>query len=220
MPVILTIYKGERDPDGIWNVVWRYPQFRVGSTPLANAMNQDILGEIETRIEAFESGPAAVRQLPGKINNLTGSFTVDMVSLDLVSLTLKWIDDTSPAHPATNIETLNYALNSGQRLDLGDIFLDTQAALAILSEQSREQLRRSLGADYEAAVVTDGTTPVATNFVDWALTTAGLRVTFSEYQVGTYADGMPSVLIPWSSLKSVMLPNGPAARLAGFPTPT
>jgi hypothetical protein len=219
-PVILTIYKGEHDPNRIWFVVWRYPQFRAGSTPLATAMNQDILDEIQTRITAFEGGPAAVRQLPGKVNTLTGTFTVDMLSPDLVSLTLKWVDDTSPAHSATNIETLTYALNSGERLDFGQLFVDPQAALAILAQQSEAQLRRSLGADYDPVVVAHGSAAAGANYDNWALTTAGLKVTFAEYQVGTYADGMPAVLIPWSSLKSVMRPDGPAARLAGFPAHT
>ncbi|MGD0019321.1 MAG: RsiV family protein [Candidatus Limnocylindrales bacterium] len=220
MPVIITVYKGEHDPHHIWYVVWRYPQFRSSTTPLASLVNQDILDEVDTRITAFEGGPAAVEQLPGKTNNLTGTFTVDMLSYDLVSLTLRWVDDTSPAHAATNIETLTYALNSGERLDFGQLFTDTPAALAILSAQSREQLRKSLGADYDPTVVEDGTAAVGTNFDNWALTPAGLKIVFAEYQVGTYADGMPVVVIPWSSLKSVMQPDGPAARLAGFPTPT
>jgi hypothetical protein len=220
MPVVLTIYKGERDPHRIWYVVWRYPQLRESSTPLASLVNQDILDEVTTRITAFEVGPAAVEQLPGKTNSLTGSFTVDMLSFDLVSLTLRWVDDTSPAHPSTSIQTLTYALNSGQRLDFGQVFLDTPAALAILSEQSRQQLTRLLGADYDPSVVADGTAAVGTNFANWALTPAGLKVTFAEYQVGTYANGMPVVVVPWSSLRSVMRPDGPVARLAGFAAPT
>ena len=220
MPVILTVYHGERDPKRIWFVVWRYPQFRNGSTPLASVVNQDILDEVRTRITAFEGGPAAVRQLPGKNNTLTGTFTVNMLAFDLVSLTLKWVDDTAPAHPATNIETLTYALSTGERLDFGQLFTDPQAAVSILSQQSRDQLRKSLGGNYDQVVVEAGTTAVATNFSDWALTPAGLRVTFAEYQVGTFAAGMPAVLIPWSSLRSVMKPEGPAARLVGSPAST
>jgi hypothetical protein len=219
-PVVLTIYKAEHDPSRIWYVVWRYPRFQPGSTPLAAAMNQDILDEVNTRIASFEGGPAAVQQAAGKVNTLTGSFTVDMVSWDLVSLTLKWVDDTAPGNLATNIETLNYALDSGERLDLGQLFVDTQAALSIVSAQSGQQLTRSLGAGFDPTVVAAGITAVATNFSNWALTPAGLKITFSEYQVGTLAVGMPSVLIPWASLKSVMQPDGPAARLAGFPAHT
>jgi hypothetical protein len=219
-PVILTVYKGERDPQRIWFVVWRYPQFRVGSTPLAALMNQDILDEIKVRITTFESGPAAVRQLPGKANTLTGTFTVDMLTSDLASLTLKWVDDTAPGHPATTIETLTYTLNSGQRVNFGDMFVDTQAAVAVIAQQSQAQLRKSLGADFDPVVVADGAAAVDSNFNNWSLTPAGLKITFDEYQVGSYADGLPSVVIPWSSLKSLMKADGPIARLAGFPTPS
>jgi|GEM_PF-1296699 hypothetical protein len=218
-PVVLTIYKGDRDPHRIWFVVWRYPQLRTGSTPLAGVVNQDIVDEVTTRIATFEEGPAVQQQLPGKTNNLTGTFTVDMVSWDLVSFTLKWVDDTAPGHPSISIETVNYALDSGQRLDFGQIFLDTQAAVAIISQQSQEQLRKSLGKRYDATLVAAGAGAVADNFDDWALTPAGLKVVFAEFQVGTAAVGMPSVSIPWASLKGVMQPNGPAARLAGLPTP-
>jgi len=133
---------------------------------------------------------------------------------------LKWVDDTAPAHPATNIETLTYALSTGERLDFGQLFTDPQAAVSILSQQSRDQLKRSLGGAYDQVVVEAGTSAVASNFSNWALTTAGLKITFAEYQVGTIAAGMPAVLIPWSNLRSVMKPEGPAARLVGSPAST
>jgi len=208
------------DPNRVWFVVWRYPQFRDGSTPLAGPMNQDILDEVNTRIAVFVSGPAAVQQAPGKTNNLTGSYSVDLVSWDLVSLTLKWVDDTVPGYTATNIETLNYELDTGERLDLSQLFTDGQAALAIMSQQSQTQLHRILGSKYDPVIVEGGTAPVAASFNNWALTSGGLKITFAESQVAPRTAGMPSVLIPWSSLTSVMQPNGPVARLAGIPAPS
>ena len=219
-PVILTIYEGAHDPNRVWFVVWRYPRFQPGSTPLAGLMNQDIVDEINTRIEVFESGPAAFRQLPGKANTLTGSFTTNMVSFDLVSLTLKWVDDTVPGHTLTKVETVNYALASGQRLDLEQLFGDMPAAMAIISAQSQEQLRRSLGSRYDPVLASGGTAPAVSNYGNWALTPGGLKVIFDQSQVGPDAAGMPIIVIPWSSLKSVIRPDGPAARLAGLPAPS
>jgi hypothetical protein len=214
-PVVLTIYLGEHDPKRVWFVVWRYPQLRTGSTPMAAAVNRDIVDEVRTRIDAWENGPAAVAQKPGKTNNLTGTFSVDLVSYDLVSLTLRWVDDTSAVHPATNIETLTYALNSGERLNFGQVFSDEQAALTIIATQARAQLSKSLGADYDPTIVQGGTEPVGANYTNWALTRSGLRVTFAEYQVGNFGDGLPAVLIPWSSLRSALRTDGPASRLTG-----
>jgi hypothetical protein len=219
-PVVRTERRRERDPDGVWYVDFSYPQFQPDTTPLGYIVNQDIASEIDTRIAAFEGGPAAVRQVPGKRNQLTGSYGIDMLSPDLVSFTLRWVDDTAIDHPAMSVETLNYALNTGQRLDFGAIFADQPGAFAVLSEQSRIQLRQSLGNAYDQTAAELGTSPIATNFTNWALTEAGLKITFSEFQVGDYATGTPFVVVSWSDLKLVMRPDGPVSRLAGFPAGT
>jgi hypothetical protein len=219
-PVVRTERRRERDPNGVWYVDFMYPQFQPGTTPLGYIVNQDIASEIDTRIVAFEGGPAAVREIPGKRNQLTGSYGIDILSPDLVSFTLRWVDDTAVDHPVTSVETLNYALNTGQRLDFGAIFADQPGAFAILSEQSRIKLRQLLGNAYDPTVVEGGTNPIGTNFTNWALTEAGLKITFPEFQVGNYATGTPFVVISWSDLKLVMRPDGPASRLAGFPAGT
>jgi len=219
-PVVRTVRRQERDPDGVWYVDFLYPQFQPDSTPLGYVVNQDIASEIDTRIVAFESGPAAVRQAPGKRNQLTGSYDINMLSPDLASFTLRWVDDTAVDHPATTVETLTYALDTGQRLDFGDLFADQPGAFALLSDQSRIKLRQLLGNAYDPTVVEAGTSPIGDNFTNWALTEAGLKITFAEFQVGDSTVGTPFVVISWSDLKLVMRPDGPASRLAGFPAGT
>jgi hypothetical protein len=219
-PVVRTDRRQERDPDGVWSVDFSYPQFQPDTTPLGYIVNQDIASEIDTRIVAFEGGPAAVRQAPGKRNQLTGSYGIDMLSPDLASFTLRWVDDTEVDYPATSVETLTYALDTGQRLDFGDIFADQPGAFALLSEQSRIKLRQLLGTAYDPTVAEVGTSPIGTNFTNWALTEAGLKITFPEFQVGDATVGTPFVVISWSDLKLVMRPDGPVSRLAGFPAGT
>lgn len=219
-PALTTDRRRERDPNGVWYVDFLYPQFLPGTTPLGYVVNQDIASEIDTRIVAFESGPAAVRQLPGKRNQLTGSYGIDMLSPDLASFTLRWVDDTMVDHPATSVETLTYALDNGQRLDFGDIFADQPGAFAILSTQSRIELHQSLGNAYDPLVADEGTNPVGTNFTNWSLTETGLKITFPEFQVGDEVTGTPFVIVSWSDLMRVMRPDGPASRLAGFPAHT
>jgi hypothetical protein len=222
-PTITTVYSGAHDPHGVWTIAWRYPQLKAGTTTLAAAINADILDEVQTRMDAFMSGPAGLEQAPGKVNTLTGSYTVNMNSPDLLSLTLRWTEDTLPVNESVHLQTLNYALISGQRLSLSGLFRDQQAGMNVISTESRTQLQRILGGDYDPKIAEPGTAAVASNFNNWALTTAGLRITFDEYQVGTYADGMPAVVIPWEMIADVMDPNSPAGRLAGLtpiPTPT
>jgi Protein of unknown function (DUF3298) len=229
LPTVTGATASAKDTLGIWTASCRYPRLVAPANPLIGTVNQDIADDIQARMQAFESGPAAIQQQPGKVNTLTASYTVELLRSDLASFRLAWVDDTSGAHPATTIETLNYDLNKGVRIAFSDVFADSTAALAILSQQSRDLLHPVLGADYDATIVNDGTSPdcpsligptpscplaAGSNFGTWALESDGLRVIFQEYQVAAYADGTPSVVVPWSALAGVLKSNGPAAPLA------
>jgi hypothetical protein len=228
-PTVTSTTASAKDSHGIWTVSIHYPRLNAPTIPMIDAVNQDISDDVHLQMQSFEAGPAAVRQEAGKVNTLTGSYKVELLRSDVVSFTLTWVDDTSGAHPATTIETLNYDLNQGVRIAFGDVFADPTGATAILSQQSRVLLKPVLGADYDPAIVTDGTSPdclslsgptpscpesAGSNFGTWALNAEGFKVIFQEYQVGAYADGTPSVVVPWSSLKGVLNPDGPAAALA------
>ena len=230
MPEVTNATATARDPKGIWTVDCIYPQLNAPALPMASTVNLDIAGDVQARMQAFEAGPAAIRVQPGKVNTLDGSYSVEFVRQDLASFTLKWVDDTSGAHPSTTIETLNYDLNTGTRLAFSDIFSDRTGALTVLSQQSRQLLHAVLGGNYDATVVNAGTSPdcpsfegptpscplaAGTNFDTWALKANGLEVIFQEYQVASYADGSPSVVVPWSALGTVLKPGGPGASLAG-----
>jgi hypothetical protein len=214
-PIAIIERRIERDPNGIWRVDVHYPSLKVGSTPFAAEINQSVADMVDSQIAAFEGGPASLRQLPGKLNTLTAAYRVDLLTNQLATYTIRWEDDTSPAHPATTVTTLNFWLLTGQSLTLSDIFGDEQAAMAVLSVDSRAQLSKQLGADYDPTIAEPGTAAAPTNFGGWSLTKAGFKVTFAEYQVGTYADGLPIVVIPWADLAATVNPNGPAAILAG-----
>jgi hypothetical protein len=226
LPVILTGYTAASDPNGIWFATWRYPRIREGSTPMAVAINKDILDQITTRLDQWEAGPASVRQAHGKVNHLTGSYGINLNANDLISITLRWVDDTIPGHVATNILIVNYSLASGQGLLLTDLFPDLQAALATISTQSRALLPAVLGAKADLTGLQAGTAPDLANFSQWALTTGGLRVVFRPGQLGTTIAGTPSVIVPWSALIPAMDPTSPVWRLAtagysvGSPVPS
>jgi hypothetical protein len=227
---VITATATGKDPHGIWSVRVRYPQLEAPDLPMAATVNQDVAADIQSQIQAFEVGPAADQQEPGKVNTLNCSYTVALIRPDLASFILTWVDDTSGAHPSTTIETINYDLTQGTRLAFSDVFSDTTAATAILSQQSRDLLHAVLGADYDPVVVNSGTVPdcpsssdatascpvsTGSSFGTWALTKNGLEVIFQEYQVGAYADGHPAVVVPWSALAGVLKADGPGAHLAG-----
>jgi hypothetical protein len=213
-PVIIRSAISAADPGRVWTVYLEYPTFQAGTTPWASDMNADIASEMQTRAEQWEQGPASVTQVAGKRNILSGSYRVELLTAGLATFTITWIDDSTATTPASNVETINFDLSNGQRIDFDSMFTDTAAALTILSSAAQARLVEVLGPNFDDAVVTDGIQPARSKFVNWALTTAGLKITFAEHQV-SLSDGLYAVVIPWSSLREVMRNTGPVAGLAG-----
>jgi hypothetical protein len=215
-PAIVHSALSDKDAHGVWVVHLSYPTFVAGTTPWAEAMDSEILSDLQDRAAQFEVGPASNRQSGGKVNTLNSSFTTDLLTPSLASFTLTFVDDTTPGHPGTTVQTLNYDLGTGQQISFGDLFIDSQTALAMLSLQAPPLLQAKLGAAYNSTIVAEGTAATLANYRNWALTPAGLKVTFVQSQVAPGDAGLPSVVVPWTALKPVMVPTGPVATLAGF----
>ncbi len=215
-PTIINSAISESDPNGIWTVYLGYPAFLAGTTPWADAIDADIGLEVRTRATQWEQGPASNRQVAGKVNVLSGRYTTELLTPALASFTLTWEDDASTATPATSVETINYDLGTGQRIAFDDLFADPDVALATISSAAQSQLLDQLKLNYDPVVVDEGTSPSRTNFINWAITPDGMKITFAEHQVARNVSGLPSVVVPWASLRSVMIQTGPVAKLAGL----
>ena len=214
-PTIINSAISESDPNGVWTVYMGYPSFLAGTTPWADAIDADIGIEVQTRVTQWEQGPASNRQVSGKMNVLSGAFKTELLTPALASFTLTWEDDASASQPATGVETLNYDLSTGQRIAFDDLFSDADVALIAMSNAAQSQLIDQLGDNYDQAVVAEGISPSRTNFIHWAITTAGIKITFAEHQVAKGLSSLPAVVVPWASLRSAMVQTGPVAKLAG-----
>jgi hypothetical protein len=216
-PTIIHSAVSVADPNHAWTVYISYPSFLEGSTPWAPAMNADLRAEFEATAAQWEIGSAADRPAGAKINSLTSSFTTDLLSPALAAFTMVWADDSTPGQPQkTSIETLNFDLSTGQRIAFEDVFIDFTTALPLISSLSVPLLQDQLGADYDPALAVSGLSPSPTNFRNWTLTPDGLRVTFAEHQVTSRAGVTPSVVLPWATLRPVLVSTGPVAQLAGL----
>jgi hypothetical protein len=215
-PTIINSAISESDPNGVWTVYLGYPSFLAGTTPWADAIDADIGLEVQTRVTQWEQGPASSRQVSGKRNVLSGAFKTELLTPALASFTLTWEDDASASQPATGVETLNYDLSTGQRIAFDDLFSDADVALIAMSNAAESQLIDLLGDNYDQAVVAEGISPSRTNFIHWAITAAGIKITFAEHQVARTVSSLPAVVVPWASLRSAMVQTGPVAKLAGF----
>lgn len=111
------------------------------------------------------------------------------------------------AHPQHACQSVNYHLPSQRLLRLVDI-LNSPEALARLSAEARVVLLAPAsdpGLDPEWVV--RGLTPVPENFACFNLTPAGLLLSFPPYQVGPYAAGTQTVLLPYTRLRDSLKPS-------------
>jgi hypothetical protein len=215
-PTIVNSVVRASDPNHVWTVYLGYPAFLAGTTPWADLMNADVRTEMETRAEQWEQGPAGNVQVPGKANVLSGSFKTELLTAALASFTLTWVDDSSALPPTTALETISYDLSTGQRILIDQVFTDTDAALAVMSQAARAQLKAQQGVSYDDALVQSGTIASRANFSHWAISPAGIKITFDQRQVSDNPTDMPAVVVPWADLWGVMVRTGPIATLAGL----
>jgi hypothetical protein len=112
------------------------------------------------------------------------------------------------AHPQTLIFTMNFDANSGDELQLADILLaGGESAVAALAEQ--HLVDEYYGGD--PAGLHDWVATITTGMLgNWAVSGAGLEITFDQYAVGPGSMGTPTVVIPWGQLVGIVDPAGPA----------
>ena len=204
------------DPGGVWSVYLSYPAFILGETPWAQQIDSDIRADLTARAGQWSSGPAAFRWARGRVNTLTSTFTTELVTPEIASWTMTFVDDSSARGPISYVETFNYDLATGQRLTLDDVFIDDTSLVTVASEVAPGLLRSVLGTAYVASIVDEGTSPLLTNYDNWAVDRGGLRITFNQYQVANQGPILPSIVVPWSQLTSIMNDTGPVAELAGL----
>lgn len=105
------------------------------------------------------------------------------------------------AHPTAYIGTVVIDTRSTDPIMLTDLFVDAQAGLNRLAEQTRTLLAAD---GLEIAPGEPGIAPDAKNFANWIPTREGLEFHFNEYQFGPR---LPAVVtVPWTALDGMITP--------------
>ncbi len=107
--------------------------------------------------------------------------------------------------------TLNYDLEQGRELSLGDLFAEDAKFLKPISSYCIFELsRRSIGfyGGFQR-----GAEPTLENYRNWNITNEGLLITFDEYQVAPYTYGVQTVTVPYSELRPLINMQGPLAMV-------
>ena len=149
-------------------------------------------------------------------SNLHVAYTVVLAQDDLISVKF---DVGSyyqgAAHPNAYSDVINFDLKNGKQLKLGDLFKPGAKFLQTIADYSIADLKKQ-GKDKGLTdeEIQNGAAPQAKNYQSWNVTKKGLGITFDAYQVGPYAAGPQFVMVPYSSLKDVINPDGPIGPFA------
>jgi len=205
-PRVVTKVIKENIPRNKISITVRYPQI---SGVAAQAFNSNAEQLVRRQINNFKKGldpPARY----DRTRELSISYKTGFVDSRLISIDFGAGTDTGGAHPNSYSFVLNYDLKSQRQLALNDLFKPNSGHLRTISNYCIQQLRNKLS-DYES--LRDGAAPTLANYDSWVISGRGLQITFDAYQVASYAEGPQTVLVPWSVLRGLILPNGPVSHL-------
>ena len=160
------------------------------------------------------------------------TFNIARRTDDFASILVNGSSYTGDAHPNPLVASFVLHLSDNKLVNVGDLFADSDAALKILSDESRRQLEGRFDAQLRDQVgegaalapalkdmhewVERGTEPKPENFavflVDGLESKAiGLTLVFPPYQVAPYVDGAPQVEVPAKLFHALLKPEYVAA---------
>jgi hypothetical protein len=201
-----------------------YPQLSGGNNPNLEKFNQVARGAVMKTLTGFKKSVAAeegenleeTRPEGSMRSDLIISYTVALAQDDLVSIDFKLGSYyQGAAHPNSESNTLNYDLKNGKQLKLSDLFKPGAKYLAAIAtyciaDLKKQASEKGLGEEE----IQNGAAAKSENYASWTITKRGLGINFDPYQVGPYAAGPQFVLVPYSTLKDLINPDGPVAQFA------
>ena len=199
----------------------RYPQLTGGSNPNFEKFNQVVRASVTKRVAGFKKdmAPEEGEEPPpeGSMgSDLNVGYDVGLAQDDLISVQFSVGSYyQGAAHPNTFTEVINYDLKNGKLLKLADLFKPGAKYLQAIANYCIADLKKQAKdkglMDDE---IQNGAAANAKNYQSWTITRKGLGINFDAYQVGPYAAGPQYVLVPYSSLKDVINPDGPLGQFA------
>lgn len=205
-PVIKNNIEKKTDKSLKYDLNINYPTLTLTNKSSEVKINNDIKKRMNTIKNNFIKDTSDNLKTNPALSEFDGSLTIDSKVIyqnkDLISI----VSDVSlyyagAAHPNNEIITLNYNINSGNKIKLKDIFKPNSNYLKVLSEYSYKNLSKNI-TDLEW--LKTGTAPTEENFDTFNITKDHLIIYFQHYQVASYAEGTKEVKIPLSSLKSII----------------
>ncbi|HEX8138525.1 MAG TPA: DUF3298 domain-containing protein [Pyrinomonadaceae bacterium] len=200
-----------------------YPELMGGAN--ASGFNQLVKSRITNELAGFKKQMMAMsaedlKMLPAGVNNyLDIGYNIEYADNDLISVSFLEGNFTGGVHPNYNYFTVTYDLKTGKELKLSELFrpgakyLEAVSAYAIKDLQSRKMPESDENMGLAQDIFAEGATAKAENYQNWNLTKKGLMFTFDPYQVGPYAAGSQTVIVPYARLKEMAKPDGALMKM-------
>jgi Protein of unknown function (DUF3298)/Deacetylase PdaC len=157
-----------------------------------------------------------LKMLPAGVNNyIEISYNIEYADNDLISVSFLEGTFGGGVHPNYNYFTITYDLKNGREINLSELFKPGANYLKAVSDYATRDLqdRKMPDSDENLGLAQDifaeGATAKAENYRNWNLTKKGLMFTFDPYQVGPYAAGSQTVIVPYAELKAIARSGGP-----------
>jgi len=199
----------------------RYPQLTGGSNPNLEKFNSVVRAPVLKEVAGFKKAMAPEegeepRPEGSMGSDLNVSYDVALAQDDLISVGFSIGSYyQGAAHPNTVSDAVNYDLKNGKPLKLADLFKPGAKYLQAIADYCIADLKKQ---GKEKGLldeeIQNGAAPNAKNYRSWTITRKGLGINFDAYQVGPYAAGPQYVLVPYSSLKDLINPEGPVGQFA------
>lgn len=206
-----------------------YPQLSGSTDPNYEKFNRTVRALITKKVADFKKemtpsaednaaaeGETASEESSG--SDLTVSYEVVLAKDDLVAIESTVSSYYSgAAHPNSYLEVVNFDLKNGKQLKLAELFNPGTKYLQTIASYCIQELKKQTkGADamLDDEWIQKGAAPELSNYDNWTIRKNGLGITFDSYQVGPYAAGPQSVLVPYSALKDLIKPDSPAGQFA------
>ncbi|HEX7771556.1 MAG TPA: DUF3298 domain-containing protein [Pyrinomonadaceae bacterium] len=206
----------------MYEIEAQYPQLTGGANPNFEKFNQAARASVTRKVAGFKKDmqPEGEEEEPrpeGSMgSDLSVGYDVLLAQDDLVSI--KFDVSTyfqGAAHPNSYADVLNFDLKNGKQLKLNDLFkpgakyLQAIATYCIADLKKHAKDKGLLDEEIEK-----GAAAKSDNYESWTITKRGLGIHFDPYQVAPYAAGPQFVVVPYSTLKDLINPDGPLAQFA------
>ncbi|HEV2915272.1 MAG TPA: DUF3298 domain-containing protein [Pyrinomonadaceae bacterium] len=200
-----------------------YPELTGGAN--GAGFNQLVKSRVTKELADFKKqmiGLSAedLKMLPQGVNNYIDiGYNIEYGDNELLSVSFLESNFTGGVHPNYNYFTVTYDLKNGREVKLSELFkpgakyLEEVSAYAIKDLQSRKIPDSDENMGLAQDIFADGATAKAENYQNWNLTKKGLMITFDPYQVGPYAAGSQTVIVPYAKLRELAKPDGALIKM-------